>query len=143
MDVERLTRVYLKIRDHRKVLAREFKAKDDQMKRDQEKIGNALLSFLDETKQKRGSTKEGLFYKQKEIIPTGSDWNAFYRFVRDNDAFEFLERRIKKTEVAKYMKEHKDGNGAPVIPPGVSVLETWTIRVRKSNEIETNDEGED
>lgn len=140
IDVEKLVRVYKKMRDARSALAKKFKIEDDDLKAKMEIIGNAMLSFLNSTNQESARTKEGTFYKQIETKPIGSDWGAFYRWVAENDAFDFLEKRIKVTEVVKYMAENKDAEGRAALPPGVSVNQEFVIRVRKANK---DEEGED
>ena len=63
------------------------------------------------------------------MIPTGQDWEAFYDWIKEHDAFDALERRIKRTFVSKYMD---DNDGA--IPPGVNVFRRYTVEVRKNND---------
>lgn len=140
IDTEKLVRVYKKMRDARSALAKKFKTEDDDLKAKMEIIGNAMLGFLIETNQESARTKEGTFYKQIETKPIGSDWGAFYKWVAENDAFDFLEKRIKVTEVVKYMAENKDADGKAILPPGVSVNQEFVIRVRKANK---DEEGED
>lgn len=128
-DAARLTRVFLKIREAKRQLTADFNAKEKALDEQLELVGNHLLKFLTDTGQKSAKTDDGVFYRQKEIKPAGADWGAFYKWIVEQDAFEFLEKRIKKTEIAKYMKENK---GA--IPPGVTVFETFVVRVRKASE---------
>jgi hypothetical protein len=139
VDSERLVRVYRKIRAARSELAKKFKTEDDKLKSQLDTVGNAMLSILIAFKQESVRTAEGTFYKQIETKPIGSDWGAFYSWVaEDPERFEFLERRIKVTEVVDYMKTHTetdaDGNVRPLLPPGVSINQEWVIRVRKAND---------
>lgn len=126
VDAERAARAYVKIREARSALAAKFKEEDEKLKHKLSLLEAGMLDFLNKTNQKSAKTEIGTFYKQLEILPTGSDWSAFYGWVKKNDAFEFLERRIKKTAVADFM-EQNDGNA----PPGVSVLKEWKVVVRR------------
>ena len=47
--------------------------------------------------------------------------------MKQNDAFDALERRIKKTFVSEYME-----NNGGAIPPGVSVYRQYAVRVRRN-----------
>jgi hypothetical protein len=128
LDLERLAKVFINLREARSALARKFNEEDEELKKKQGLVQAVVLDFLNKTKQKSASTALGTFYKQLDIKPTGSDWEAFYAWVKENDAFDFLERRIKKSEVADYMERH-DGEA----PPGVSVLREFVVRVRANN----------
>jgi len=127
IDLNRVTKAYLRLRDKRDELRRNYTEEDNALKAKQERLEIEMLSFLNDTHQESSRTVSGTVYKQEDIIPTGSDWDRFYQFVAENDAFDALERRIKKGFVAEYMREHE---GAP--PPGVSVLRKYVVRVRRS-----------
>lgn len=129
IDVERFVRVWRKIRAARKELAKAFKAQDDDLKGKQEIISTELLAFLNRTNQKSARTNDGTVYKQKEMLPSCSDWSAFYAWIKENDAFDFLHKRITVAEVARYMEDNEDGP-----PPGVRIMESWVIRIRKDGE---------
>jgi len=127
MDVQKLSAIYLKIRDARAQLKREFDERDDHLKAQLGQIEGHMLKFLQDNNTDSVRTSCGTVYRQEEITPTGSDWGALYDWVKENDAFDALERRIKKTFVSDYMKEHE---GTP--PPGVSVYREYKVRVRKA-----------
>lgn len=127
IDLNKVTKAYLRLREKRDELRREYTEADNALKAKQELLEASALSFLNDTGQESARTTSGTVYKQEDIIPTGSDWERFYTFVAENDAFDALERRIKKGFVADYMKDHE---GAP--PPGVSVLRRYVVRVRRT-----------
>lgn len=127
MDNQKIVKAYLNLRDARTTLKREFEDKDKDLKGKQEKLEGLLLKFLSENNMDSVKTSNGTFYRQEEITPTGADWHAFYEWVRENDAFDFLERRIKKTAISDYMETHEGG-----LPPGVSVYREYVVRVRRS-----------
>lgn len=127
VDVNRLTKAYIKLRDARSELKKDWEKEDAKFKEKLEKIEGALLKFLNETQQNSSKTDAGIVYRQEEITPTGADWDAFYGWVAKNNAFDALERRIKKTFIREYMDTHDGG-----IPPGVSVYREFVVRVRRS-----------
>ena len=128
MDMDALTRAYLNIRAKRHQIAAAFKEEDDDLKEKLGRIEAAMLKFLNDTGAQSMATKAGTFFKQEEITPQGSDWDAFYNWVREENAFDALERRIKKTFIADYQK----ANGG-ALPPGVSVYREYVARVRTNN----------
>jgi hypothetical protein len=127
IDLNKVMKARLRLRDSRDELHRQYTEEDNKLKEKEERLDAAMLAFLNDTNQESARTTSGTVYKQEDIIPTGSDWERFYDWVKENDAFDALERRIKKGFVAEYMRAHE---GAP--PPGVSVLRKYAVRVRRS-----------
>lgn len=127
MDTTKLAKAYIKLRDARTELKRTYDEQDGALKAKQERLEAEMLKFLNANEMDSVKTAAGTFYRQEEITPTGSDWDAFYKWIADNDAFDALERRIKKTFVREYMETN---NGA--IPPGVSVYREYVVRVRRT-----------
>lgn len=128
MDNAALVRAYLRLRAARHTLKTEFEAADKKLRAQQDRLGAVMLKALNDDGSESVRTKDGTFYRQVEVTPRGEDWGALYDWIKEHDAFDFLERRIKKTAVAEYMEEH---NGA--IPPGVSVFREYVVRVRKGD----------
>lgn len=127
MDVDRLAKAYIALREARSALKAEFEEKYKTLGAKQERLENEMLRFLQENNSDSVKTSNGTIYRQEELTPSGSDWEAFYNWVAENEAFDALERRIKKTFVKEYMEAH---DGAP--PPGVSVYREYVVRVRRS-----------
>lgn len=118
---------YIKIRDKRSEIKKAFDAEDTALKAKLTLLEGAMLQTLNSTNSDSIRTDGGTFYKQEDVTPSGSDWAAFYDWVKQNDAFDALERRIKKTFITEYM-EANDG----AIPPGVSVYRQFVCRVRRN-----------
>jgi hypothetical protein len=131
IDAERLVKVFVKMRDRRAELKRAWEAEDAEIKAKQEQIEAVLLDHLNKNNQDSVRTGEGTFYRQKKTIPNASDWEAFYAWIKENDAFDALERRIKAKFITDYMEEHADDPDNN-LPPGVSVFTRYDVRVRKS-----------
>jgi hypothetical protein len=128
MDVERMVKVYLKLREARSELKHKYDEEDGKLKQKQELLEGQFLAFLNSSNVDSFRTSLGTVYKQENMIPTAADWSAIYAWIKKHDAFEFLERRLKKTEVAAYMEEHE---GSP--PPGVNVMREYEVRIRRGN----------
>lgn len=126
LDMSKVTTAYLKIRDHRSELKKAFTTQDDDLKGKQEQLEAVMLKHLLASGMESVRTQTGTFYKKEEIKPSCQDWNAFYKWVADNNAFEALEKRLTKTFIADFMAEHE---GA--CPPGVSVYRENVVIVRR------------
>lgn len=127
MDVQKMVKAYIKIRDKRSEIKKAFEEQDKALKEKLELIEAEMLRQMQESGIESVKTAAGTFYRQEEITPTGADWDAFFTWVRENDAFDALERRIKKGFIKEYMEAHEGG-----IPPGVSVYREYVVRVRRT-----------
>ena len=127
IDANALTKAHVRIRDARAVLKKQFDADDAVLKGKQDRLESEMLRILQDSKMESIRTESGTFYRQEDLVPSGADWDAFYRWVAANDSFEALERRIKKT----FIKEYMDANEG-ALPPGVSVHRTYVVRIRRS-----------
>jgi hypothetical protein len=128
LDLAQVTKAYVNIRDARSQLRKEYEANDDELKIAQTKLEALMLKHLNEHGMESVRTEAGTFYRQEEIIPTCADWNALYDWIREHNAFDALERRVKKTFVKDFLEEHEG-----MLPPGISVLREYQVRVRRSS----------
>lgn len=126
-DAATLTRAHIRLRDERARLKRSWEMQDAELKQKQARVEAEMLRLLGATNAESLRTEAGTMYRQVDITPTGADWDAFYRWVAAQNAFEALERRIKKQFITQYME---DNNGA--LPPGVSVFKQYVARVRRA-----------
>ena len=131
ISYDRAVRAYLKMRDARKALKKKYDADDAVIEEQQDLVASFLLQATRDLGMTNFRTDHGIVIRKIDVVPTGSDWDTFYHWISDNDAFEALERRIKKTFIAQYMERNK---GA--IPPGVSVLRKYKVEVRRLSEKE-------
>lgn len=131
IDATRIVKTFIKIRDKRAELKRAWEAEDAELKAKQEKLEAVLLDHLNKNNQDSVRTEAGTYYRQVKVIPNANDWEAFYKWIKENDAFDALERRIKAKFITDYMEEHADDPDNN-LPPGVSVFRRYDVRVRKS-----------
>lgn len=61
---------------------------------------------------------------QYSTEPTPKDWSAIYDYIRENDAFDMLQRRLASTAV-------KDRWESGIIIPGIEKFDTWDLSVTK------------
>jgi hypothetical protein len=127
MDYEKVTKAYLAIRDKRHAIKRAYETEDAKLKADLTKLEAVMLRHLNDTGLESAKTTNATFYKQEELKPSASDWQAFYDWIKENDAFDALERRIKTAFVKEHMEVH-DG----ALPPGVSIHREYAVRVRRA-----------
>jgi hypothetical protein len=127
LDMTAVARAHINIRDARNKARKEYEEADAELKQAQQKLEAVMLDHLQKNNTESVRTEVATFYRQEEVTPSASDWNALYDWIKDNDAWDALERRIKKTFVKEFMEMH-DG----ALPPGVSVFREYIVRVRRA-----------
>jgi hypothetical protein len=128
MDTAKMVNVFVKIRDKRQEKRKEWEDEDKRLAEQQDRVSAELLRYLNTNNMDSVRTEKGTFFRQEKVVPTASDWDTFYKWVAQTDGFDFLEKRIKRAEVTKYMETHE---GTP--PPGVSVYREYEVRVRRGD----------
>lgn len=126
VSVEKLTRIYIKIRDKRAEISANFKAEDDNLKAQQDKVKRALLDHCKEHNVESVRTSEGLFYRSIRKRYWTSDWDSMNKFILTNEVPEFYEKRLNQTVVKQFLEENPD-----TVPPGLNVDSEYAISVRK------------
>lgn len=74
------------------------------------------------------NTDSGTAYTTKVEQATVSDMSALLEYIKENDAWHLLEKRVSKTGIRELLDADQD------IPPGVNWYVASSINVRKPNE---------
>jgi hypothetical protein len=85
-----------------------------------------MLGYLNTHGMESVRTEGGTFFKQIEIKPNIVDDAAFFAWIKENDAFDAMQRRVAVGFVKQFMEAHNDG-----LPPGLAVSREAVVRVRK------------
>jgi len=125
--IEKLTRVYIKMRDAKAKLAAEFKEQEDTLTAQMDQVKGALLDYCKEHEVESVRTASGLVYRSMKTRYWTSDWEAMHRFVVENNVPEFLEKRLNQTIVKAFLEENPE-----IVPPGINADSEYTITVRKA-----------
>ena len=131
-DCEAMTAYYLKCKGVVAAMNADNKKRIKPVEAEMERVAALMDEYLTTHKVKNASTKAGVFFREMDIKPRATDWTAFYAWIKENDAFEFLHKRITADAVAAYMEQHKDDEVA--LPPGVAVEKSYVVRVRTGKE---------
>lgn len=126
VSVEKLTRIYIKIRDKRAQLSAKFKEEDEGLKAQQDKVKRALLDYCKEQDVESVRTSAGLFYRSVKKRYWTSDWESMHKFILEHEVPEFLDKRLNQTNVKQFLEENPD-----LLPPGLNVDSEYAISVRK------------
>ena len=122
----KLAAIYLKIRDKRDLLAKEFDLADKKLIEAQESIEEELLTKCKEEDANSINTDFGTIVRSVKQRFWPADWDAFNRFVMENEALGLFEKRVHQTNMAQWLEEHKDNP-----PPGLNIDRRYVCSVRR------------
>jgi hypothetical protein len=126
VQVDKLTRTYIKIRDARAKLAAEFKMQDELMVGQLDLVKEALLDYCKAHGVDSVRTSEGLVYRTQKTRYWTSDWSSMHKFILENNLPEFFEKRLNQGAVKEYLEENPES-----VPPGLNTDSEYVIAVRK------------
>ena len=126
LSVEKLTRVYIKIRDARAELAAKFKDEDAALVTQLDTVKRALLDYCADQGVESTRTAAGLVYRTTRTRYWTSDWESMHTFVLENSLPEFFEKRLNQGAVKQFLEEHPE-----TLPPGLNTDVEYVINVRK------------
>lgn len=124
LTLDKLVRIYMKMRDKLKVLDAEV----ENVKAQQTEVKTAIKDMI----RANGDTATGVktAYGTVSIIQktryTTNDWPSFQQFVVENDALDLFEKRIAQKNMAQFLADNKD-----LVPPGLNTTTEFDVSIRK------------
>lgn len=126
IPLDKLIKVYRKIRDRINVLTQEYETEVEGLKELQDDIAKEMKDILLSLGQKSANTKFGTIILGTKTRYTTNDWDAFKKFVLEHEVVELLEQRIAQLNMTQWLKENPT-----LIPPGLDQATEYTVTVRK------------
>lgn len=126
IPLEKLTKVYLKIRDKRAELKAQFEQEDEKLSKQLDEVKRALLDYCKSQNVDSVRTPAGLFYRSLKTRYWTNDWESMNKFILEHGIPEFYEKRLNQTSVKQFLEENPD-----VLPPGLNVDSEYVVTVRK------------
>lgn len=120
MDTNKLIETYVKLRDKKKELQDKLKADLEPIEEGLMKIESRVLQVMQETGVDKLAGSAGTAFSKINTSVTVADWDKVVEYVRDNDAFDLLEKRVSKTAA----QERGD-------VPGLAVSQTKVVQFRR------------
>jgi hypothetical protein len=123
--VAEVVEMYMKLRDIKDRTAQRHKDEMAMIKGKMRKIEDMLAAHLTKNGATSMATTAGTPYFTTERRAKVDDWDEMLEYVRQNEAWGALERRVSK----QFVEAHIEATGEP--PPGVSYEETKILRVKR------------
>lgn len=126
LTMDRLARVYIKMRDKLAQLTREYEEAEAAIKAQQAEISGAMKDIIQTTGAKSISTSHGTVTLKTSTRYYAQDWEAMYRFIVERDAAFLLEKRIAQKNMSDYLEQNPGD-----VPPGLNTMSELSISVTK------------
>lgn len=126
LSVDKLTRVYVKIRDARADLAAKFQQEDAALVEQLDQVKRALLDYCKEHGVESARTSAGVFYRTTKTRYWTSDWGSMHQFIMEHGVPNFLEKRLNQGAVKQFLEENPE-----LVPPGLNTDVEYVVNVRK------------
>ena len=119
---EKLAKVYVKIREKRRELAKQ----DEELKEQLDTVAAQLLEICKEQGASTIRTQYGTISRRVTKNYWTSDWDSFFKFMKENDAFSLVHQRINTANMTQFLEENPDA-----LPPGLNAEVNQTVTIIK------------
>lgn len=124
--LDKLAEVYIKIRTRIAEVTKAYDNEVEGLKSQQAEIASAMKDLLQQLNVRSVNTVGGTVVLTEKVRYFPSDWAEFKRFIKENDAFDLMEKRIAQTNMAKFLEDNPDK-----YPPGLQSETEISVSVRK------------
>lgn len=124
VTAEKLVEIYVKIRDKRAQIQKEYEKEDGRLKEQLELVTGKLLDICRETGVESMRTHAGTVSRSVTTRYWTSDWASMYEFIKEHDAVNLLEQRIHQGNIKTFLSENPES-----VPKGLNSDSKYTIRV--------------
>jgi len=118
-------RTYMKLRDQKTAVEAEVKERVSDLKAKMEKLEAYLKTQMDAQGLTSFKSDYGTAFLTTTDYANVADWDAVLGFVRDNEAYDMLEKRVSKLAVRGYIEANK------AVPPGITYGTKLEVNIRK------------
>ena len=131
MTVDQVIEAYLKYRNKKEALEAEIKDQVKELKDKMAKLEAWIKTKADAEGVTSFKTAHGTAFVTTNDYANVADWDAVLAFIKANDAYDMLEKRVSKNAVRGYIDQQK------AVPSGVNYGTRIDVNVRKpANKVE-------
>jgi len=127
--LDKMTEVYIKIRDRRDTLRRAHEAQDKELEDQMKVLAGEMLETCKQFNADSIKTPHGTIIRTVKSRYWTNDWDSMYQAIKEHDAFGLLEKRLHQTHMKEFLAENPN-----VLPAGLNVENEYTVTVRRSKE---------
>jgi hypothetical protein len=125
MNIGDVIRTYAKLRDQKAAVEGEVKDRVAQIKGKMDKLEAYLKDQMDAQGLTQFKSDYGTAFLTTTDFANVANWDEVLQFIKDNEAYDMLEKRVSKTAVRGYMDKNKR------VPPGITYGTKLDVNIRK------------
>jgi hypothetical protein len=125
MNIGDVIRTYAKLRDQKAAVEAEVKDRVDQIKGKMTKLEAYLKEQMDAQGLTSFKSEYGTAFLTTTDFANVANWDEVLQFIKDNEAYDMLEKRVSKLAVREYMDQNKR------VPPGITYGTKLDVNIRK------------
>ena len=129
IPLDRLTAIYIKMRDAKDKLTADYKQQYADLEEQMTVLELEMLEICKNMNADSIRTKAGTIVRSVKSRYWTNDWDSMYQFIKENDAYGLLEKRLHQTHMKEFLSENPD-----LLPMGLNVESEYTVVVRRSKE---------
>lgn len=124
-DIEKLTRAYIKFRDDKRILKREYEEKEAEIEKSMTEIETILIRRLNSIGVDSVKTPYGTAFTKVETKSSCSDWPSYWNWMKEHDRMDCVEKRVSQAAIRQFIE---DGVS---LPPGIETYSEKVIVIRR------------
>ena len=129
LDLDKLAKIYIKIRDKRADNTRMFNAEDKDLEEQMNVLEEQMLDVCKDMGANSIRTSHGTIIRSVKSRYWTNDWDSLYEVIKEHDAFGVLFKAINQTNMKQFLEDNPD-----VLPKGLNVESEYNVIVRRSKE---------
>jgi hypothetical protein len=124
-NVGDVIRTYMKLREQKAAIEAEMKDQVSSLKAKMEKLEAYLKTQMDAQGLTSFKSEYGTAFLTTTDYANVADWDVVLDFIRTNEAYDMLEKRVSKIAVRGYIEQAK------AVPPGINYGTKLEVNIRK------------
>lgn len=125
--VDQIVEKYIALRDKKSALKKQYDASVLEIDNAMERVENYLLGLMNEAGLKTMNTGLGTVLTVIKSSASCADWPLVLDFIKKNERWDMLVKKVTKEAVESYRDEHQD------LPPGINWTELRTVQIRRKS----------
>lgn len=125
INVDDVIATYVKLREKKAVIEAEAKQQVALLVAKMDKMEAWIKEQADAQGVTSFKTNHGTAFLTTTDYANVADWDAVLNYIRENDAYDMLEKRVSKTAVRGYIDLNK------AVPPGINYGTRLDVNIRK------------
>ena len=127
ISVDKLVAVYIKMRDKRAEILRNYEEADGSVKSQMELVEAKLLELCKDIGVDRLGSKHGAVIRTVKTRYWTSDWESMHKFILEHKMPQLLERRISQLNMKQLLEENPD-----LTPMGLNTDSKYSVTIRRT-----------